>query len=106
MQTNTEVTRVAAHIAHAMQQAAQRDLSQLTHVQKLIRSLLLEELERYRGAGRFPKNPDFAERTPYFIDAEGTRCAMAHLMEVGGEKQLVDRISTARNNARVKELAD
>lgn len=106
MQTHTEVERVAQHIAHAMQHAAARDVSQLSHVQKLVRSLLLEELERYRAAGRFPRNPDFAERTPYFIDAEGTRCAMAHLMEVGGQGELVQHIATSRNNARVKELAD
>lgn len=106
MQTNTEVARVARHLAHAMEAAAARDASQLSHVQQLVRALLLEELERYRGAGRFPKNPDFAERTPYFIDAEGTRCAMAHLLELGGEQALVQKIATTRNNARVKELAD
>ncbi|HEY3497650.1 MAG TPA: hypothetical protein VGK73_23290 [Polyangiaceae bacterium] len=71
-----------------------------------MRSLLLTELARYRRRGRFPVNPDFEEPTPYFVDAQGTRCAMAHLLELGGEAALVRRIATTRNNARVRELAD
>ncbi len=106
MDTSSEVTRIANHIGAALQLAATRDVSQLSHVQQLIRALLLDELERYRQEGRFPRNPDFAERTPYFIDAEGTRCAMAHLMELGGERALVQRIASTRNNAYVRELAD
>ncbi len=44
--------------------------------------------------------------TPVFVDAEGTRCAVAHLMEVGGASTLVHRIARERNFARVRELAD
>jgi hypothetical protein len=75
-------------------------------VQRTVRSLLLRELERYRKAGRFPLNCDFDRATPYFIDARGTRCAMAHLLELGGESELVRKIAAERNNARVRELAD
>ncbi|MFT3707579.1 MAG: hypothetical protein QM817_07900 [Archangium sp.] len=81
-------------------------MSGLSAIQRLLRELLLRELATYRAAGRFPKNPGFAERTPTFVDAEGTRCAMAHLLELGGEHELVAKIARERNHARVKDLAD
>ena len=49
---------------------------------------------------------DFAEPMPYFVDAKGVRCAMAHLLEAGGERELVQRIARERNNAFVRDLAD
>jgi hypothetical protein len=73
-------------------------------VQRLVRELLLRELARYRAAGRFPINRDFGEHTPYFIDASGTRCAMAHLLELGGAGALVEKVARERNNAWVREL--
>ncbi len=83
-----------------------RDLTALSSLQKLVRSLLLQCLGEYRDAGQFPLNRDFAKRTPYFIDARGVRCAMAHLLEVGGEHELVQKIARERNNATVAQLAD
>jgi MYXO-CTERM domain-containing protein len=101
-----EQSRVTAHLEHAERFALERDLSSLDSLRQLTRELLLSELASYRAAGRFPKNPGFSELTPTFVDAEGTRCAMAHLLEVGGERDLVAKIAAERNYARVKELAD
>lgn len=101
-----EIQRVAQHLARAEGHAARRDVSQLGPVQRLLRQLLLQELARYRAEGRFPQNHDFEARTPYFIDASGTRCAMAHLLELGGAGELVEKIAAERNNARVRELVD
>jgi hypothetical protein len=100
-----ELERVTDHIYRA-EQAALRDPPALGRVQRLLRLLLLDELARYRRAGRFPINRDFAQPTPYFIDAGGVRCAMAHLLEIGGESALVSAIARERNNAWVRELAD
>ncbi|UJR87120.1 hypothetical protein [Sandaracinus amylolyticus] len=102
----TERARVAQHIARAERAALDRDVSSLPALTRLVRSLLLRELARYRRAARFPINRDFAARTPYFVDAEGTRCAMAHLLELGGEHDLVARIARERNHAYVRDLAD
>lgn len=101
-----ERMRVTEHIQRAERIARARDVRGLDARTRLVRSLLLSELAAYRRAGRFPKNRGFVEKTPYFIDAEGTRCAMAHLLEVGGEGELVARIAKERNNAWVRELAD
>lgn len=75
-------------------------------MQRTVRRLLLAELRNYRLAGLFPKNPRFAEPTPFFVDGRGMRCAVAHLLELGGEGELVQRIARERNNARVVELTD
>jgi uncharacterized protein (TIGR03382 family) len=101
-----EVERVKHHIARAEDLAAARDLSQLTHVQRLVRQLLLRVLADYRAAGRFPINREHAGMTPSFIDASGTRCAMAYLLEHGGQSELVAKIARERNYAYVRELAD
>jgi hypothetical protein len=40
------------------------------------------------------------------VDAAGTRCAIAHLIEAAGEGALVAEIARTRNNAWVREPAD
>src|SRR5687767_14904217 len=54
------------------------------------RSLLLDELRRYRKQGQFPHNHvDAGRDVPVFVDEQGTRCAVAHLMQVSGQGDLV-----------------
>jgi hypothetical protein len=101
-----EVERVYRHIASA-ERVAHRSPAKLKPLRRLVRSLLLEELAHYRRARRFPKNRDFRRaHVPYFVDEQGTRCAMAHLLEVGGQFELVRKISNERNHARVRELGN
>jgi hypothetical protein len=40
-----------------------------------------------------------------FVDAHGTRCAVAHLLDVSGQGELVRHIAATQNIARVRELA-
>ena len=100
-----ERRRVSSHIARAERQA-RKFAPVLDPLRRLVRRLLLDELERYRLTRRFPQNPGFPIPTPAFIDEHGTRCAMAHLLEVGGERDLVQKIARERNFAYVRELAD
>ena len=100
-----ERRRVQRHLigAERMARGSRVRLDPLTAVN---RALLLDELRRYRRAGRFPLNHAFRGRlVPEFIDAHGTRCAMAHLMEISGQGDLVRHIARTENNARVRELA-
>lgn len=101
-----ELSRVTHHIERAESYAARQDVAELAPVQRLVRHLLLSALAEYRAAGQFPINRGLAERTPTFVDASGTRCAMAHLLELGGEGALVEQIARERNHARVRELVD
>jgi hypothetical protein len=72
----------------------------------LCRALLLDELSRYRRRGRFPRNVARGTKpVAQFIDERGTRCAVAHLMEISGQGELVRHIAQTDNNARVQALA-
>lgn len=101
--SENENRRVAAHILRA-ERRARRAPPESDPLRALVRRLLLDELGDYRRAGRFPRNPLFERRTPFFVDAAGVPCAVAHLLAASGELGLVERIATKRNNALVEEL--
>lgn len=101
-----ERARVARHIQRAESIARAEAPRGLGLLQRLLRKLLLDELAWYRRRAQFPRNDLYREQTPLFIDRHGTRCAMAHLLELGGERGLVQRIHGSRNRARIAELAD
>ena len=99
-----ERRRVQHHLLGAEQKVAAGQVRP-DSLQALNRALLLDELRRYRRRGRFPLNHDFRARpTPLFIDAHGTRCAVAHLMDISGLGALVQHIAATDNAARVREL--
>lgn len=100
-----ERDRVRRHIASA-EQLARASRERLDPGRAFTRALLLDELARYRRRGRFPLNHHSRKRAvPEFVDPHGTRCAVAHLMDVTGQGELVRHISKTANNARVRELA-
>lgn len=94
------------HLLGAIEMVGSAGTDGLSPAQKAQRTLLLGQLIRYAVAGRFPKNirlPDGME--PTFVDHEGTRCAMAHLIDETGNEELVDRVAATVNHAYVRELA-
>ncbi len=100
-----EDARTAAHLEGAEQMARERDVSHLSPATKTLRAFVLEELRGYRLGGRFPKDDGHAAQRPCFVDATGTRCALAHLLEQVGAQALVARIAATENHARVEQLA-
>ncbi|MBL8742916.1 MAG: hypothetical protein JNK04_17525 [Myxococcales bacterium] len=101
-----EVTRVREHLLGAIEMVGSAPTDALTPAQKARRTLLLGQLIRYAVAGRFPKNIDLPDgMEPTFVDHEGTRCAMAHLIDETGGQKLVDRVAATANHAYVRELA-
>jgi hypothetical protein len=100
-----EVARVREHLRDAEGFARSQTIAHLSVAQRMARALLLDELARYRDEGVFPKNDDSPSPRPAFIDAHGTRCAMAHLMELGGAGELVAEVARENNHAYVEELA-
>ncbi len=101
-----ERARLRQHFKVVLGELAAVDVEGMSSEQQRLRRQLIAELALYARTGRFPKNRDFADRRePYFVDEEGTRCAMAHLIESTGDRELVGRIARTRNHARVRELA-
>jgi hypothetical protein len=102
----TEVARVREHFSAVIAELSSADTHHLDTSQREARGRVLERLQRYRDAGVFPHNHDFAAMTPYFIDLHGTRCAVAYLLDEDGESALVERVAAERNNSYVPELVN
>jgi MYXO-CTERM domain-containing protein len=100
-----EQARVRDHLVGA-EHSARWQPARLEPLTALCRALLLDELSRYRRRGRFPRNVARGTKpVAQFIDERGTRCAVAHLMEISGQGELVRHIAQTDNNARVQALA-
>ena len=102
-----EVQRIRMHFDSVLSELRMRDISTLSSEQAQRRSALVAVLETYRNRGVFPHNRDFpGEAIPYFIDRPtGTLCAVAHLLESTGRRDIVDAVAAMDNNVWVKELA-
>jgi hypothetical protein len=102
-----EVLRIRAHFDSVLTELATRDLSTLGETQRGQRAVLLQTLRAYRDRGVFPHNYDFpGQAVPYFVDRKtGTLCAVAHLVESTGRRDIVDRVARLDNNVLVPRLA-
>jgi hypothetical protein len=99
--------RIRAHFDSVLVELGSRDLTALSQGQRERRATLIERLRRYRDRGVFPHNYDFpGEAVPYFVDRRtGTLCAVAHLLESTGRRDIVNRVAAANNNVWVAQLA-
>jgi hypothetical protein len=100
-----EVARLEQHFAEVRAELLAADVSRLDAGQRARRAQHVARLEEYAAGRVFPHNHDRAERTPFFIDRHGTRCAMAYLIEQSGRGDLVARIARESNEAYIAELA-
>jgi hypothetical protein len=102
-----EVRRIQAHFDSVLGELQERDVTHLPAGQRANRAQLMAVLRDYRDRGVFPHNYDFpGEAMPYFVDRRtGTLCAVAHLMESAGRRDLVDLVAAANNNVWVPQLA-
>lgn len=104
---SAEVRRIQRHFDGALTLLESRNVSALSPSQLANRRTLAQRLLRYRDRGAFPRNYDFpGEAVPYFVDRRtGVVCAVGHLIESTGRRDLVDRVAAAHNNIWVAELA-
>jgi hypothetical protein len=61
----------------------------------------LAVLREYRKSREYPRNDTGLRRTPYFVDAAGRYCAVAHLMHTSGHHDAVRDIAATANLARI-----
>lgn len=66
----------------------------------------LDRLAAYRRHGEFPTNRTEADRSPLFVGADGTPCAMAHLLIEDGREDLVQAVMAEDSTARIEALPD
>jgi hypothetical protein len=100
-----ETRRVQAHFDSVLGELHTAIPTRLTSAQLAGRERLIATLQGYRDRAQFPRNYDFAEQTPYFVDRKtGIRCAVAHLLESTMRHDLVARIARTNNNVRAGDL--
>jgi MYXO-CTERM domain-containing protein len=101
-----EARRIRRHFAGTLSWLGGRDVSSLDPERRAARKEHLSALATYSLLGRFPRNVDRPDRFgPIFVDAEGRRCAMGHLIERAGGRALVERVRSTANLAYIAELA-
>jgi hypothetical protein len=101
-----EVPRLRAHFDSVLGELRAADLSSLSASQRSARAELVERLERYSAAGRFPHNHQRpGQRVPVFRDEHGTLCAMAYLIASTGRTDIVNRVAAGDNLGYIPELA-
>jgi hypothetical protein len=71
------------------------------------RIVQLDRLRKYAAAGKFPQNIHFpGQFVPYFVDHEGTACAVGQLMLDDGWHEVVLSIVEASNHIRIEDAHD
>ena len=70
------------------------------------RQLQINRLHAYAAQGQFPQNTNFPDLlVPYFVDHEGTACAVGHLMRLDGQGPLVNQIAANHNHIRIENVS-
>jgi hypothetical protein len=92
-ENSNENLRLQTHLSYVEEVLKQKDLSQLSAQQKANRELILQLLHQYRANGVFPKNYDFKDRRPCFIDQDGNICAVGYLIEQTAGREVAEDIN-------------
>ncbi|MEO8554732.1 MAG: hypothetical protein ABI678_32365 [Kofleriaceae bacterium] len=99
-------TRVATHVGYAARLVRERDASHLSHALQTRRAGVLDALDAYVAADRFPASETDHGLLPTFLDpASGVRCAVAHLVETTAGTALMEALDRDHHNDYVAELA-
>ncbi len=71
------------------------------------RNIQIDRLREYAATGEFPQNSDFpGHLVPYFVDNEGTPCAVGYLMVRDGWQDVVDSIVANCNHIRIEHVSN
>lgn len=97
---------IQAHLSGVLSILRAAPVDQLSDVQRVSRAHMIELLDGYRIAGKFPLNYYRGERIPVFIDEHGTHCAVGYLLMMTGHDDVAQRISKNDNYVWVKDLHD
>lgn len=100
----TDVERIQAHLLRVIDLLRSQDVSHLEGQQLQHRQELITTLNSYALRQQFPQNIYHSHRQPYFIDQQGTACAVGYLIIESGHSKLAERISRENNYAYIREL--
>ena len=96
---SSERALIQRHLAYVEATLRVETPATLPPDRRAARERALTALHDYWTAGVFPRNRDYPDRrVPYFIDADGTACAVGQLMIASGASWLAREIATYENN--------
>jgi len=104
--SDDETERIATHLAFAERALRAADVSHLGASRRRARATLLAELRAYIAARRFPLPEATRGRLPAFVDREGTRCAVAALVDRAAGARATERIDARFHAAFVADIVD
>lgn len=95
--------RVREHLRRTEQSLREADTNHLSDAERRRRCRHLDRLRAYWQRGEFPRNPtDY--RTPYFVGADGTDCAVGNLLRKDANEELTDGIAAVEPGMRVEDV--
>lgn len=100
----SDIDRIQTHLLLVTHFLRTRQQEGLSADQAGNRLDMLNRLERYAYRAQFPINSGHSYRTPYFIDHEGTACAVGQLIIESGNKAFAERIQKEMNNAYLLDM--
>jgi|GEM_PF-2067191 len=100
----SEEARIQFHLESVIAYLEQNVADGFTAIAQKKRYQLLDELKLYAARQVFPKNIYHQERRPYFIDHQGTHCAVGYLMKVSGAGDLAQQISQEHNYDYIADI--
>ncbi len=104
--TDDQTERIATHLAFAEQVLRAADVSHLSPARQSARAELLAVLEDYIASRRFPLPEAMHGRLPAFVDREGTRCAVAALVDHAAGRNATARIDARFHDAFIADIDD
>ena len=88
-----EDLRIKTHLEYVESLLRKKDISNLPAHLKEKRLKLLNLLHSYWSAGIFPRNYDYTERKPCFIDKDNRICAVGFLIEKTAGRNVAEQIN-------------
>ncbi|MFK7969353.1 MAG: T9SS type A sorting domain-containing protein [Bacteroidia bacterium] len=99
-----EQARIQTHLNLVIKTLRGADVKAFSKHAITTRGQLLNELQGYATEGHFPKNINHSYRIPYFIDHEGTACAVGYMMIQSGAGEVARRVQSEMNQAYLREI--
>jgi hypothetical protein len=96
--------RIQRHLAEVEAELRDAPIDTLSENERRVRAQLIDELHAYWTRGEFPRNTSHPDRVPFFIDAEGTACAVGHLMIASGAADTALAVAAHENHALVPDI--
>jgi len=101
-----EDLRIRTHLSFVENSLRNKDVSGLSPMMQDKRTYLLDRLKEYWQTGKFPRNYDYPDRRPCFIDRDNTICAVGYLIEKSAGRDVANQINSIHQYDDILDMHD